>query len=214
MSSLFVSIVVSAWPRTELRWFSLAEITLHTSSEILVLSCSIQLLNIRLAFMYILSECVFTISYVHKSKLVSCVMQMFYTLAKFHLLELSIIEEICWNFPLYWCVHDPSCRVRSPLLLYTFWGWACLSLWFSVSSSLLTSGDLFCQLNRGFCKKFIMKDFSKYLIYHVMICLSESSVPQLKTELLVAAFSGLNEYLAKASSLARQGPLIKRAEGS
>lgn len=53
-----------------------------------------------------------------------------------------------------------------PLSFYTFWAWACLPVWFSVSSSLLTPGDLFCNLNCGFSKKFVTEGFSRYLVYH------------------------------------------------
>lgn len=45
--------------------------------------------------MYALNECVFTISYVRKLKFVSCVIQVFYILAKFYLLDLSITEKVC-----------------------------------------------------------------------------------------------------------------------
>lgn len=80
----------------------------------------------RRASMYALNEYIFTISYVHKLKLVSCVMQMFYILAKFYLLNLSMIEKVCWNFSRL-CIHDPSCKAVhchfihfEPELVYLF----------------------------------------------------------------------------------------------
>lgn len=130
-----------------------------------------------LASMYALNECVFTISYVRKLKFVSCVIQVFYILAKFYLLDLSITEKVCWNVSLLLVGSWPFLQ-GCPLFLCTFWGGACLPLWFSVSSSFLSPGGLFCKLNCGFSKKFVMEGFSRYLVCHIMICLLDPSVPQ------------------------------------
>lgn len=116
------------------------------------------------ASMYALNECIFTISYVHKLKLVSCVMQMFYILAKFYLLNLSMIEKVCWNFFLA-CVFMTLPARLTTVILYIL----SLSLFTCLIFSLLFishSWGFVLNLNCGFSKKFVTEGFSRYLVYH------------------------------------------------
>lgn len=66
--------------------------------------------------MYALNECIFTVSYVHKLKLVSYVMEMVYILAKFYLPRLSVIEKVCWNFSLAWVLMILSAGLSTVIL--------------------------------------------------------------------------------------------------
>lgn len=101
----------------------------------------------------------------------------------------------------YWWFFLQGC----PLSFYTFWAWACLPVWFSVSSSFLTPGDLFCNPNYGFSKKFVTEGFSRYLVYHNYDLCTRFFCSSTTDRAFSGYFFQFEGMPFKASCLSRQG---------
>lgn len=130
---------------------------------------------------------------------------MVYILAKFYLLGLSVIEKVCGISLLlgYWWFFLQGC----PLSFYTFWAWACLPVWFSVSSSFLALGFV-CSPNCGFSKKFVTEGFSRYLVYHNYDLCTRFFCSSTTDRAFSGYFFQFEGMPFKASCLSRQGVKI------